>query len=136
MLAGVLPLLALQIHAVSVSIHMLNQDLSETGFALISCLVMTVFAILFGARHISTQNKHEGLVVAIALESVIKLIAIAVIAVSSVIGVFGGFAEFGNWFDANQTSLAVSESELSEGAARSLLLLLFAGVSPCLMSFT
>lgn len=128
MLAGVLPLLALQIHAVSVSIHMLNQDLSETGFALISCLVMTVFAILFGARHISTQNKHEGLVVAIALESVIKLIAIAVIAVSSVIGVFGGFAEFGNWFDANQTSLAVSESELSEGAARSLLLLLFAGV--------
>jgi hypothetical protein len=44
--------------------------------ALAFCALITLFTIFFGSRHIATREKHEGLVFAIAFESVIKLIAL------------------------------------------------------------
>lgn len=36
---------------------------------------MAVFGILFGTRHIDATEHHEGLVLAVAFESIIKLAA-------------------------------------------------------------
>ncbi len=126
MLLGVLPLLALQIHALSVTFHLLNQDLSEDMLAILFCITISIFAILFGARHLSTRDKHEGLVVAIGLESVIKLLAFVILATYCVQHVFGGVDEMTVWLSENRQWLADSEKRLGDGASRSLLLAFFA----------
>ncbi len=38
-------------------------------------LLMASFAILFGTRHIDASEHHEGMVAAIAFESLVKLVA-------------------------------------------------------------
>lgn len=125
MLLGVLPLIALQIHAISVTIHLLNQEFSENVLAIGFCITMIVFAILFGARHMSTRDKHQGLVVALGLESIIKLAAFVMVAGYAVYQIFGGFGELGKWLSANETFLAGMQQTLSEGSSRSLLLMFF-----------
>ena len=42
-------------------------------------LMIMLFTILFGARHIATREKHEGLVFAIAFESIVKLVTFGAI---------------------------------------------------------
>ena len=54
------------------------------------CALITLFTIFFGSRHIATREKHEGLVFAIAFESVIKLIAIGGVGLYALYGVFDG----------------------------------------------
>ncbi|HSN70742.1 MAG TPA: PAS-domain containing protein, partial [Steroidobacteraceae bacterium] len=44
--------------------------------ALVVALVLALFAILFGTRHIDATEHHRGLMVAIALESLVKLVAL------------------------------------------------------------
>ena len=74
MLIGVLPMLALQIQAVTDSISILTRDPAQERVAFVFCTLITLFAILFGARHIATRERHEGLVFAIAFESLVKLV--------------------------------------------------------------
>jgi PAS domain S-box-containing protein len=126
MLVGVLPLLALQIHAVSVTIHLLNQELSEDVLAILFCITISVFAIAFGARHLSTRDKHDGLVVAIGLESVIKLTAMIVLAIYCISNVFGGTDGLNIWLSENKNMLAAAEQQLGAGASRALLVTFFA----------
>ncbi|XOV85944.1 MAG: ATP-binding protein [Pseudomonadota bacterium] len=126
MLVSVLPLIALQIHAISITFLLLNQALSEDVLAVIFCITMSVFAILFGARHLSTRDKHEGLVVALGLESLVKLAAFVGIAVFALYGVFDGPAALSLWLEQNRDLLMANETELSHGATRSLLLMSFA----------
>ncbi len=127
MLLGVLPLIALQIDAVANTIHLLNQNLGKNILAMIFCAIMMVFAILFGARHLSTRQKHQGLVVAMGIESIIKLIVAVGVAIFAVSSVFGGVGEMTNWVSENRISLEGTERSLSDGQSRVLLLMFFAG---------
>ena len=126
LLIGTLPLLSLQIHAVAATVHLFNQALTEEILAMIFCLNMMVFAILFGARHLSTRDKHEGLVFAICLESLIKLIALAVLASYCTFVVFEGPAAMLTWVEG-----ALTFEDLGGGASRSILILFF-GAAICL----
>jgi PAS domain S-box-containing protein len=123
MLFGVLPLLALQIQAVSQTVHLLNQELSEDILAIVFCAMMVVFAILFGARHLSTRDKHDGLVVAIGMESIIKLLATLIVAYYSLFHVFDGPGELANWVSENPQ--LVNSAGLDGSASRVMLLLFF-----------
>lgn len=127
MLIGVLPLIALQIQAVAVTLTLLNQELSRDILALGFCIMMMLFAMLFGARHLSTKDKHEGLVVAIALESLVKLLSMIIIAVFAVYTVFDGPVHLQQWVAENSSRLTEIQSTLGSGPARSLLLIFFAG---------
>ena len=89
MLIGVLPLLALQIQAVADSIGILTREPVQERVALAYCGLIILFTILFGARHIATREKHEGLVFAIAFESVVKLVAISAIGLYALYGEIG-----------------------------------------------
>ena len=43
------------------------------GLSLFVALTMGVFAILFGTRHIDTTEHQDGMILAIAVESIVKL---------------------------------------------------------------
>lgn len=126
MLIGVLPLLALQIQAVADSIGILTREPLQNRFALAFCGLITLFTILFGARHIATREKHEGLVFAIAFESVVKLLALGGIGLYALYGVFGGPSELELWLLQNQAALNALHTPLQEGPWRTLLLVFFA----------
>ena len=78
---GVTPYIALQLKAVAVSFDALTGGglgpaegpFLDHGFLIAA--VMALFAIVFGARQIDAAEHHPGMVAAIALESLVKLVA-------------------------------------------------------------
>jgi PAS domain S-box-containing protein len=126
MLIGVLPLLALQMQAVTDSIGILTQEPLKERVALSYCGLIILFTILFGARHIATREKHEGLVFAIAFESVVKLVALGTIGLYALYGVFDGPKDLELWLVQNKDVLSSLHTPLQEGPWRTLLLVFFA----------
>lgn len=102
---GILPYISLQLKAISTSYSILAgypeiampTDPGGTFISgeteLVVSLVMAVFAILFGTRHIDASERHEGMVAAIAFESVVKLAAFLAVGVFVTYGLYGGFAD-------------------------------------------
>lgn len=126
MLMGALPLLALQIQAVADSIYILTNEASPHTLALAFCLVITTFAILFGARHTSLREKHESLIVAIAFESIIKLVLMLIIGGYALFEVFDGFHGLEVWLQDHSEQLKALQQPLEAGQWRTMLLLFFA----------
>jgi signal transduction histidine kinase len=102
---GIMPYISLQLKAVSGSFTVLLHypDVTAPGWAvgmplfgdtaLWVAVLMAVFSILFGTRHIDATEHHEGLVAAIAFESVVKLIAFISVGLFVSFGVFDGFGD-------------------------------------------
>jgi PAS domain S-box-containing protein len=83
--AGV-PYLALQYKAVGTSIDVLTGSVTPhpawyADTALWVAMLMALFAILFGTRRLDATEHHEGVMLAIAFESVVKLFAFVVVGV-------------------------------------------------------
>src|SRR6516164_327548 len=82
-IVGMIPYIALQLKAVSSSVSTILAEAAPGGMAqppfgdlaLFVALAMATFAVLFGTRHIDATEHQDGLVLAIATESVVKLIA-------------------------------------------------------------
>ncbi|HSU44263.1 MAG TPA: NahK/ErcS family hybrid sensor histidine kinase/response regulator [Casimicrobiaceae bacterium] len=77
---GVLPYIALQLKAVEFGFAVLSVSVSPPGGgrfdnALLVAAMLAAFAILFGTREVLSTENHHGMVLAVAFESVIKLIA-------------------------------------------------------------
>jgi signal transduction histidine kinase/Na+/proline symporter len=130
-----LPLLALQIQAVADSIQIMaggadnlfSRDNRQDGLALLFCIIITVFSILFGTRHISSQQRNTGLVTAIAFESLVKLAAMMVLLVAAVYGVFGGLGNLETWLGQHPEVGGTLQESMRDNTARALLLIFFAG---------
>ncbi len=125
MLIGILPYISLQIRAVTESIQILSKQVPPDILALVFCLLITVFAVLFGARHLSPREKHRGLVVAIAFESAVKLIALLVAGVFVVTQVFESPVAMNEWANTQQEALQQLYQPSSSGLWSTLLLLAF-----------
>lgn len=76
------PYIALQFKAVALSIDVLSQGAIAPGHAplhadsaLYIALMLALFAILFGTRRIDATEHHHGMMLAIAAESMVKLVA-------------------------------------------------------------
>jgi Na+/proline symporter/nitrogen-specific signal transduction histidine kinase len=126
MLVGTLPYIALQIRAVTDSLQVASQTVAPRIQALIFCSTLVVFAILFGARHSTSREKHRGLVLAIAFESMVKLVAMLVIGLTALFGVFGGFDGLEQWLAEHPQALDRLYAPVREGPWATLLLLAFA----------
>lgn len=97
LLICIFPLIALQIFAVAASAKILVPEANTNLIALAFCLLMVLFTILFGTSDSSSREKHHGLVVAMAFESIVKLLILSVLGLYAVFAVFGGMNELDQW---------------------------------------
>jgi Na+/proline symporter/nitrogen-specific signal transduction histidine kinase len=97
---GIVPYIALQLKAVSAGYALLTVPggVAEAAHwsrdsAFYVALVLAGFAMVFGARHLDTTERHEGMVAAIAFESVVKLVAFLLVGFFVVYGLFDGLGD-------------------------------------------
>ena len=105
---GTVPYISLQLKAVSTSFNLLWNypnlitatpavdifTLADTAY--VAAIVLAVFAILFGTRHLDVTEHHEGLVAAIAFESVVKLVAFCAVGIFVTYEMYHGFGDVFN----------------------------------------
>src|SRR6202161_1849924 len=94
-IVGMVPYIALQLKAVSSSVGTILAQASPGGAqpmvgdsALFVALLMAAFAVLFGTRHTDATEHQDGLMLAIATESIVKLVAFLAV------GIFVTFVMF------------------------------------------
>ncbi len=101
---GIVPYIALQLKAVSSAYALLVSDpdvLAQAGDAsawwqdstLYIALTLAAFTVLFGTRHLDTTERHEGMVAAIAFESVVKLLAFLAVGIYVTFWLYDGFGD-------------------------------------------
>ncbi|SHE36556.1 hypothetical protein SAMN05444273_101215 [Litoreibacter ascidiaceicola] len=99
-IAGTTPYIALQLQSVTLSVAVFTEfptgggggsDLNATAFWLSAGLAL--FTIFFGTRNLDANERHHGVVTAIALEAIVKLVALLAVGIFVVWGVSGGVSE-------------------------------------------
>ncbi|MCL4688642.1 MAG: sensor histidine kinase [Burkholderiales bacterium] len=102
---GILPYISLQLKAVSTSFQILLgypaiampakagalEVMQDTAFYV--ALFMALFAIAFGTRQLDAAERHEGMVAAIAFESIVKLIAFVAVGVYVAFFMYDGLGD-------------------------------------------
>ncbi|MFN9491108.1 MAG: ATP-binding protein [Betaproteobacteria bacterium] len=102
---GIVPYIALQLKAISASFSVILQYpnalvtsapeslpfLQDNTFFI--AMLLAAFTILFGTRHLDASERHEGLVAAIAFESIVKLVAFIAVGVFVTFGMYDGFGD-------------------------------------------
>jgi PAS domain S-box-containing protein len=98
---GVLPYIALQLKGIAMGFTLLTSS-PETGLqmpdepgplldtALLVALLLAVFTILFGTRQLDATEHHPGLMLAVAFESLVKLLAFLAVGVFVTWAMFDG----------------------------------------------
>ena len=102
---GIMPYIALQLKAVSTSFFLLSGSQTDSvtfltlgsgtsiPTGLILALILSLFSIIFGARRLVSSERHEGLIAAVAFESLVKLVALLVVGLFVTYGLFDGFID-------------------------------------------
>ncbi len=96
-LFAIIPYLGLQIKAISESFHLLTQTQnSENIFfdnATYVVLIIALFSSYYGTRYVDASEKRLGIIAAVAIESLLKLIFFIILGLFVVYGVFNGFED-------------------------------------------
>ena len=102
---GIIPYIALQLKAVATTFSLichhpaflipasLRDSFVANNSGLLFAIFISSFSILFGARTIATKERHEGLVAALAFESIVKLLAFLVVGAYVTFIHFDGFGD-------------------------------------------
>ncbi len=96
-----LPYIAIQLKAISSSFLIVAQVSGDNSpmklfigdLAFYIAVSLSIFTIIFGTRKIDSTERHEGMVTAIAAESIIKLMAFLITGVFITYVVFNGFGD-------------------------------------------
>jgi signal transduction histidine kinase len=103
---GILPYISLQLKAISTSYAILVQYpaitmpqpegalrifFNDTAFWI--ALILAAFTIAFGTRHLDAAEHHQGMVAAIAFESLVKLLAFLAVGVFVTFGLYNGVGD-------------------------------------------
>lgn len=112
------PYIALQLQSVTLSFGVFASDAPEgwalpnqSATALWVAAGLALFTILFGTRNLDANERHHGVVIAIAVEAVVKLVALVAVGIFVVWGIAGG------WQDVVRTinDSAIAEWQLQPG---------------------
>jgi len=102
---GILPYISLQLKAISTSYsilvqypaivmpHALDAAPLRHDTALWVALILAAFTIAFGTRHLDAAEHHQGMVAAIAFESLVKLVAFLAVGAFVTYGMYNGVGE-------------------------------------------
>ena len=97
---GTTPYIALQLQSVTLSVASFSlADATvrplgdQNSTALWVAVGLAFFTVLFGTRNLDANERHHGVVMAIAVEAVVKLFALVAVGVFVVWGLGGGVAE-------------------------------------------
>lgn len=99
---GIVPYMALQLKGISVGYAVLTTPLGSPPAAALPwwqegtfylALALAGFTMVFGARHLDTTERHEGMVAAIAFESLVKLLAFVAVGVFVSYVLFNGVGD-------------------------------------------
>jgi PAS domain S-box-containing protein len=124
---AILALLSMQIQAVTTSASILAPDTSPNLISVMFSLTVVLFAMLFGARRDQTSENHQGLVLAIAFDSLVKLVALLVLGGVILFGVFGGLDGLDAWLLSNSSPATTMTLSVDDGSWRAVMLMSFAG---------
>ena len=98
-IVGTIPYIALQLKAVSSSLETILAHITSTtevtrpllgDIALFVALSMATFAVLFGTRHIDATEHQDGLMLAVAAEFIVKLVAFLAVGIFVTFWMFDG----------------------------------------------
>lgn len=89
---AVIPYIALQLKAIDNSIKIISEEIFFDSSLFITA-ILTVFAILFGARNVDANQRKPGLISAIAFKSLVKLFAFLLVGGFVVYGLFDGWLD-------------------------------------------
>ncbi len=106
---GTTPYIALQLQSVTVSFSVFS-DAYEAGLtrdnhesnALLVAAGLALFTIVFGTRNLDVNERHHGVVMAIAVEAVVKLFALTAVGVFVVWGLAGGVSDIFTRIDTSE----------------------------------
>ena len=97
---GLIPYIALQLKAViatfdiiTIHSHFTGHSPSGIDVSLLVAVLMIFFTIIFGARRLDPTERHQGMVVALAVECVVKLIAFLAAGIFVTYILFDGFGD-------------------------------------------
>ncbi|WP_377298409.1 NahK/ErcS family hybrid sensor histidine kinase/response regulator [Rhizobium sp. SGZ-381] len=133
-LVGAIPYIALQLRAVSDSVAAIvdpgqygigSGNLYFLDLALIVTLLMACFAVMFGTRHTDATEHQDGLILAVAMESVVKLVAFCTIGLSVIFLIFDGPQDL--WAKASENPLVDASLAYRTPLARWLMLIGLSG---------
>ncbi|WP_428240174.1 sensor histidine kinase [Gynuella sp.] len=99
MLLAILPLLALQIQAITDATVILAPDTNAAPVGLAFCAMMIAFTTLYGARQIHPRERHRSLIFAIAFESFFKLLMFVGLGIVAVFYVFETPEKLEQWLN-------------------------------------
>ena len=106
------PYIALQLQSVTLSFAVFAQgeggnwqanDFNVT--AMWVAIGLAVFTILFGTRNLDANERHDGVVMAVAVEAIVKLLALVAVGVFVVWGIAGGPSQMLDRIDASEIVL-------------------------------
>src|SRR3981189_3015993 len=133
---GTIPYIALQLKAVSSSLTTILVHVGPASgamqpvlgdIALYVAVAMAIFAMLFGTRHIDATEHQDGLMLAIATESIVKLVAFVGVGVFVTFWMFDGpFALFARAWEQPNTAARLSREPGFGTVATMTMLSLFA----------
>ncbi len=83
-LLGTIPYLALQLRSIGNALTIVSGTAIAVPAMIVSAGLLTLFALLFGARRFELAGRSEGLLFAIGLDSAFKLVALGVVAVLAI----------------------------------------------------
>ncbi len=87
---GTTPYIALQLQSLTLSFSVFTEPIgentkaTETLIALIIAIGLAIFTTIFGTRNITVSERHEGVVTAIALEAIVKMVALVAVGIAVV----------------------------------------------------
>jgi Na+/proline symporter len=96
---GAVPYIALQLKAISGSVSLMVEhytgappsfDPFVSDISLVVAMLLALFAVLFGTRHADATEHQDGLILAVAVESVVKLAAFLAIGLMVTFVLFDG----------------------------------------------
>ena len=101
-ISGIIPYISIQLKAIADSFEILSgQGLpsfidnehfyGNTAFYV--TIILALFTIFFGTRRLDASERHEGLVAAVAFESLVKLVAFTAVGLFVTFGLYDGFTD-------------------------------------------